>query len=73
MKQLFQPGTINSDTLVWREGLENWTPLGTALPGLVPAETTKPEPPVSQAPAPAAAQVVGSGTQAEQDLIRRLA
>ncbi len=58
---LLQIGTISNRTLVWREGMASWAPLGFVLPGLVPgaagfANQTPPPGPQSAAAAPASAQ-----------------
>lgn len=53
LAQLLAAGTISSDTLVWREGMADWQPLGRALPhltgsGTVQCSVCKQEFPVDQ-------------------------
>lgn len=55
---LIAAGTINPETLVWREGLPNWQPLRQARPGVMPAPAAAPPP---AAPAPAGAGDVTCG------------
>lgn len=57
---LLQIGTISNRTLVWREGMASWAPLGSVLPGLVAgtagfANQTPPPGPQSAAASPAPA------------------
>lgn len=50
LKRLFSSGTVKADTLVWREGMENWAPFSEVFS----AEETPSSPPAPQDPAASA-------------------
>lgn len=51
LHSLYQSQQVTGTTLVWREGLENWSPLAQAAPHMMSGATT------SQSPPPAAAEI----------------
>jgi hypothetical protein len=53
LAELLRSGTITSETLVWKEGMDNWLPYASVL-GLPPAQssTTTPANPYTAAPVP---------------------
>lgn len=54
LQQLFQSGRITADTLVWREGMTDWSPYHQAIP-------QSSAPPTIQPPAPGVAAPQGEG------------
>jgi len=54
---LIQAGTVNADTLVWREGMANWQPLRQVKPSGA-GSTAPAAPPVAVGGAPSAGEVV---------------
>ena len=51
LRHLAHDGRVTSRTLVWKEGLEDWTPAG-EVPGLLGATSPPPSPAAPLAPAP---------------------
>jgi uncharacterized RDD family membrane protein YckC len=65
LDDLVRQGAVRDDTLVWREGMENWQPHGVVRPRSVPVPAmAAPPPPPAPAPAaaPQSAAPMGSGT-----------
>jgi uncharacterized RDD family membrane protein YckC/DNA-directed RNA polymerase subunit RPC12/RpoP len=60
LAQLFRAGTVNADTLVWRDGLPDWIPFREAKLEPNPPLTDAP-PPLAPATAPNADEVVCAG------------
>ena len=42
IRELFQNGKINRNTLVWREGMTDWQPLSVACPDVAPSASANP-------------------------------
>jgi len=52
LAELSAAGSILSTTLVWREGMAEWTPLAKAVPQVIPATAMAPAPSLEFAPKP---------------------
>lgn len=64
-RALVSNGTIHPDTLVWREGMTDWSPLSAAAPELAPAGAPPPRsagapPPLSTGATPAVPATAGA-------------
>ncbi|WP_374473288.1 RDD family protein [Arenimonas sp.] len=62
--QAYRQGKVTRDSLVWRDGLEKWEPLGEHLAELGLDQPGPPAPPPAEIPAPAAAALAAAPVQA---------
>lgn len=69
LRSFMQSGSIHSETLCWKDGMDNWAPIQSVLPNLIPASTPAGPPPMQTNPANQ--PLAGMAQSVEMEIIKK--